>query len=166
MRLHTKMRLLRQTVYASLFGVLLCLNACVRGPAGDTNSARRAEEAKTERKTLADYIPPCGGNSARAGESLAATAKQHAHSVTLSWNAAVPKSKSAGDAIKGYYVYRSSHPHNFGEQNRISALLSATNCIDTTVAPGKTYFYTVKAISGGGKQSAASQEIKAVVPFP
>jgi hypothetical protein len=161
------MCLLRQTVVASVFGVLLCLNACVRGPAGDTNSAKHVEEAKTEAtKTRANNIPPCGGNSARAGESLAATAKQHAHSVTLSWNATVPKSKSAGDAIKGYYVYRSSHPRNFGEQNRISSLLSTTNCIDTTVAAGKTYFYTVKAVSGGGKQSAASQEIKAVVPFP
>jgi hypothetical protein len=161
------MCLLRQSVAASVFGVLLCLNACVRGPAGDTNSARRAEEAKIEAtKTRANNIPPCGGNSARAGERPAAAAKQHTHSVTLSWDAAIPKSKSAGDAIKGYYVYRSSHPHNFAEQNRISALLSTTNCIDTTVAAGKTYFYTVKAISGGGKQSAASQEIKAVVPFP
>ena len=53
-------------------------------------------------------IPSCNG--VPSGSSAAPAPLQispHAHSVTLSWNAATPASMSPRDAIKGYYVYRS-----------------------------------------------------------
>jgi hypothetical protein len=87
--------------------------------------------------------------------------------VTLSWNATVPASNSSRDAIKGYHVYRSQTPHTYGASNRISdSPLPGTRCVDTNVEPGKTYFYVVKTVTEGGKQSGSSIEIKAVVPFP
>jgi hypothetical protein len=90
-----------------------------------------------------------------------------AHFVTLSWNAAVPASKSPLDAIRGYYVYRSSASRNYTERERMNPLpLRAVRCVDTSVEPRKTYFYVVKAVSAGGKQSRASAEIKVTIPAP
>jgi hypothetical protein len=87
--------------------------------------------------------------------------------VTLSWNAAVPATTSPLDAIKGYYVYRSFTSHRYRERDRISnSVVPGTRCIDTNVEPRKTYFYVVKAVTAGGKQSKSSLEIRAAVPFP
>jgi len=64
-------------------------------------------------------------------------------------------------------VYRSQKPHMYDESNRISdSTLRGTRCVDTNVEPRKTYFYVVKAVTEGGKQSGSSIEIKAVVPSP
>jgi hypothetical protein len=93
--------------------------------------------------------------------------KPDPHFVTLSWKAAVPASNSPQDAIKGYYVYRSLTSHASSESSRISeAPLRGTRCSDTDVEPRKAYYYTVKSVTEGGKQSASSIEIRAVVPSP
>jgi hypothetical protein len=115
-----------------------------------------------------ENFPLCNG--ATSGSSTGHAPSQvspHPHSVTLSWNAAIPASNSPQDAIRGYYVYRSRTSHTYAESNKISdSLLRGTQCIDTNVEPRKTYFYVVKAVTEGGKQSGSSIEIKAVVPFP
>ena len=94
-------------------------------------------------------------------------ANPHPHSVSLSWNPAVPASSSPREAIQGYYVYRSLASHTFSEGDRISQTpLPTTHCVDTTVEPRKTYFYIVKALTADGIESGSSAEIKAVVPSP
>jgi len=108
-------------------------------------------------------LPPCNGLQG----SASAQPGPHPHSVTLSWNAAVPASSSALDTIKGYYVYRSVESQTYSESNRLSqSVLAGTRCVDTTVEAQKTYFYVVEAIAAGGKRSGFSVEVKAVVPSP
>jgi hypothetical protein len=115
-----------------------------------------------------DPAPSCTGVSAKpSAEPPRAATASRPHSVTLSWNAALPTSNSRQDAIKGYYVYRTLKSHAYPEKSRISLLpLPGTRCVDTGVDAGKTYFYAVKSIAESGKQSSSSVEIRAVVPFP
>jgi|SRR5271155_1134852 len=110
-------------------------------------------------------VPSCTGSST-PGQARSDPDHPH-HSVTLSWNAAVPSSNLAGDAIKGYYVYRSVSSQSYSESNRVSkSPVRGTRCVDTAVEPRTTYFYVVKALTEGGAQSGYSMEIRAVVPFP
>jgi hypothetical protein len=113
-------------------------------------------------------IPMCSGAPAASSDGhTPSQVNPHPHSVTLSWNAAIPATRSPLDAIKGYYVYRSLASHRYRERDRISdSIVLGTRCIDTAVEPRKTYFYVVKAVTTGGKQSKSSLEIKAAVPFP
>lgn len=132
--------------------------ACSRAP---QNS--KLEEVKTAPPV---DIPACNGSGLSAGRA-ASRVNPHPHYVTLSWNAAVPASKSPRDAIKGYYVYRSLTSQTYGESNRISETpVIGTRCIDVNVEAQTTYFYVVRAVTEGGKQSGSSLEIKAAVPFP
>ena len=111
-------------------------------------------------------IAPCSGNSLKV--SLASVqGKLHPHSVTLSWKPAAAASNLPGDAIQGYYVYRSLASQSYTEGNRMSeSPLRETQCVDTGVEPRKTYYYVVKSVTEGGKRSVFSTEIKAVIPFP
>jgi len=131
------------------------------------NHARQTsspEEAKAAPQTV--DIPACNG-SGLSGAHAPSQANPHPHSVTLSWNTAVPASKSPRDAIKGYYVYRSLTSQTYRESNRISEVpVKGIRCIDSNVEARATYFYIVRAVTEGGKQSGSSLEIKAVVPFP
>lgn len=129
----------------------------------------RAQNASTgtgKAPPRTEGIPLCNGRSLGGSAGHArSTANPHAHVVTLSWRAAVPTSNSPQEAIQGYSVYRSLTSQTYAESNRISeSPVRATQCADTTVEPRKTYFYVVKAVTVGGKQSGASAEIKAVVP--
>jgi hypothetical protein len=111
-------------------------------------------------------IPACNGSGLSAGRAPSQV-NPHPHYVTLSWNAAVPVSKSPRDAIKGYDVYRSLTSETYGESNKISETpVKGTRCIDSNVEARATYFYVVRAVTEGGKQSGSSLEIKAVVPSP
>jgi hypothetical protein len=122
-----------------------------------------AEEAKAAAPPPVD-IPACNGSGLSAARA-SSQVNPHPHYVTLSWNAAVPASKSPRDAIKGYYVYRSLTSETYGESNRISETpVKGTRCIDNNVEARATYFYVVRAVTEGGKQSGSSLEIKAVVP--
>ncbi len=124
--------------------------------AGVSNIAPRAADA-----------PSCSGISRPSPGQAPAYATRPQHSVTLSWNSAVPASRSPRDAIKGYYVYRSLASRNYAESSRISeSPLAGTRCVDSTVEPQKTYFYVVKAVTEGGTQSGSSVEVRAVVPSP
>jgi hypothetical protein len=132
------------------------------------NTATQTSSTAAIKAPQPGAIPPCNGSylGSSAGQS-ASQVNQHPHSVTLSWNAALPASNSPLDAIKGYYVYRSLKSRTYAEGNRISeSLLRGTQCVDTAVQPRKTYFYVVKAVTEGGRQSSASVEIRAEVPFP
>ena len=81
------------------------------------------------------------------------------HSVNLGWN------RSTSSTVVGYNVYRGTTTG--GPYNKInSALESSTNYVDATVLGGKTYFYVVTAVDGGGTQSGFSNQVKAIIPSP
>jgi hypothetical protein len=133
-----------------------------------SNKATQTPSTRAKALPRPRDVPLCSGASLGSSAGQAPSpVNLHPHSVTLSWNAALPKSNSPLDVIKGYYVYRSLTSHTYSEANRISeSPLRRTQCVDTTVGPRKTYFYVVKTVTEGGRQSDSSIEIKAEVPFP
>ena len=81
------------------------------------------------------------------------------HSVTLNWTASV----SSG--VVGYNIYRGSK--SGGPYSQInSALDTTTQDIDYSVFGGQTYYYVVTAVNSKGAESAYSNQIKAVIPYP
>jgi len=78
------------------------------------------------------------------------------HSVTLSWRA------STSSAV-AYNVYRRGRS---GAVKINSLPLTGTSCVDTTVQPGETYYYTTKAVSTNGAESNPSNEVRVTVPWP
>jgi hypothetical protein len=116
-------------------------------------------------KTTQDLFPPCWDPMPPASKD-----NEHRlsnHSVTLSWKASVPVSKSPQDAVKGYYIYRSPTSLKHTLSYRMNAQpIVGTGCMDRAVEANTTYFYSVRALSHGGAQSIFSQEVKAVVPSP
>jgi hypothetical protein len=81
------------------------------------------------------------------------------HTVTLNWAA------SASSNIAGYNVYRGTT--SGGPYTQInSALDTATSYVDNTVQGGQTYYYVVTAVNSSSQESAYSNEVKAVIPFP
>jgi hypothetical protein len=147
-------------VAAVLAGVFLATTGAVGQATKTTENPKPA---------LQTAILPCSGSisSSSPADQAPASANSRPHSVTLTWNAAVPGSNAPRDAIKGYYIYRSLISHRYGESDRMNqAPLRASQCVDTTVEPRRTYFYVVKSVTEGGRQSDSSAEIKAVVPSP
>jgi hypothetical protein len=154
---------IRFKISTVVFGAVVFLPMIGLGQAGNTATPAPSTGAA---KTSPGDLPLCSGasSSVAAGQEPS-QGNQRPHAVTLSWEAALPVSKSPGDAIKGYYVYRSLTSHSYAEGNRISkSPVRGTQCVDTNVDPKKTYFYVVKAVTDGGEQSGPSIEIKAVVP--
>jgi hypothetical protein len=161
-RVGLKMKMTRKVWRALRVVVFLVLStmgqACSHG-------RQTSSPAETKAAQPAD-VPACNGTGLSSASAPSRT-NPHPHSVTLSWNAAVPASKSPQDAIKGYYVYRSPASQTYPDGTRISQTpVSGTRCIDTNVEARTTYFYVVRAVTEGGRQSGSSLEIKATVPFP
>jgi hypothetical protein len=111
-------------------------------------------------------VPPCAPAPAAVSGGKS-QGSESPHSVTLSWKASVAPSKAAKDAIKGYYVYRSQTSRKYDDSDRLNPVaLTGTSCVDRSVAPHTTYFYTIKSVTQGGELSVLSDEVKAIVPSP
>jgi Abnormal spindle-like microcephaly-assoc'd, ASPM-SPD-2-Hydin len=81
------------------------------------------------------------------------------HSVTLTWNA------STSANVVGYNIYRGSQ--SGGPYTQINTSLdSATHDVDSNVQSGHTYYYVVTAVNSARAESAYSNQIKAVTPYP
>jgi len=79
------------------------------------------------------------------------------NSVPLSWTA------SPTASVTGYNVYRGAMPGS--ENTKVnSTLVNGPSFTDTTVAPGTTYYYVVKAFGLGNLESVASNEVSATTP--
>ncbi|MCX6877839.1 MAG: hypothetical protein NTW21_29110 [Verrucomicrobia bacterium] len=89
--------------------------------------------------TLSDTIAPSA--PVLSGQAL------HSSKVTLSWQPATDNF-----AVKGYRIYRD------GVQLK-DVVEEMNSWLDTTVAPDKTYHYTVKAYDAAGNLSAAGNEV-------
>jgi fibronectin type 3 domain-containing protein len=67
--------------------------------------------------------------------------------------------------LAGYAVYRSEQPDDVG--TRVSTeLLPVPAFRDTTVLPGRQYFYRVRAIDRAGNESALSAPVAVQIPAP
>jgi hypothetical protein len=100
------------------------------------------------------------GMGTTVSQSLTGTgAAASSHSVSLTWN------PSSSAAVVGYNVYRGTVSGGpYAKVN--SALESSTAYGDTSVLAGKTYFYVVTAVDGGGTESGFSNQVKAIIPTP
>ena len=88
--------------------------------------------------------------------ACAATATEPAY-VSLSWAFA------SESGVAGYAVFRSEQGGARGV--RLNAeLLQAPAYRDVSVTAGRTYFYEVIAVDGGGRESPASEQLEIVVP--
>lgn len=74
-------------------------------------------------------------------------------SVKLTW-----KPGAFHGEIAGYYVYRSEESGR-GYAQLTPAPATATTFTDTTVAPGKACYYTVRSVEHSGLESSASEEV-------
>jgi hypothetical protein len=121
-----------------------------------------------EAKAQSESIPPCDATSPASAPGPGRPQNgMNPHSVSLSWTASTPVSKSHRDSIKGYVVYRSQKSQEYSGNNRINLIpLTGTRCVDSTVQAGSTYFYVIKAVAESGSQSVVSKEITAVIPSP
>src|SRR5271157_322194 len=113
--------------------------------------------------------PNCRGDSQANPASSVTTAPSGSaassskpHSVRLSWNASVPASNSAGDAIQGYNVYRRKPGKKYERIN--TSLIRGTSCVDYLVKTGQIYYYETRAVSANGAVSKPSPEVRAVIP--
>jgi hypothetical protein len=78
------------------------------------------------------------------------------HSVNLSWKA----STTPGIA---YNVYRLG-PSGMLKLN--TAPIPQTSYVDSTVQPGETYYYVIKAASAKGIESIPSNQVRVTIPSP
>jgi fibronectin type 3 domain-containing protein len=78
------------------------------------------------------------------------------HSVNLSW-------KASASAVVGYNVYRRG---TSGVVRLNLEPVPGTSYVDRTVQPGQSYFYVIKAVNAKGRESTASNEIRADIPSP
>src|SRR6266446_3001052 len=81
-----------------------------------------------------------------------------AHSAALSWTAST-------SVVAGYNVYRGTV--SGGPYSKLnSSLIALTTHTDSTVQSGQTYFYVVTAVDASNVESAYSNTISAIIPFP
>jgi Abnormal spindle-like microcephaly-assoc'd, ASPM-SPD-2-Hydin len=81
-----------------------------------------------------------------------------AHSAALSWTAST-------SVVTGYNVYRGTVTG--GPYTLLNAsFVILTDYSDNTVLSGQTYFYVVTAVDANNVESAYSNEVSAVIPFP
>jgi len=78
-------------------------------------------------------------------------------SVSLAWNPNPEKD------IAGYWIYRSTTSGKGYSRVNLNPV-TTTSFVDTSVAPGLTYYYAVTAVSTSGEESPKSNEVQATVP--
>jgi Fibronectin type III domain len=79
------------------------------------------------------------------------------HFVSLSWTA------SSSRGVTGYTIYRGTRPNDPSPVRLNSVPVAGTSYRDVTVRSGRMYYFTVRAVSGGG-ESGASNEARVSVP--
>lgn len=85
------------------------------------------------------------------------TVQVTSHSVTLSWAASAA-------TVSGYAVYRSTGDPTGPFYPLAITLPGATQYVDTTVAAGQTYYYTVTAFDTANLQSLPTLAVTAAIP--
>ena len=76
------------------------------------------------------------------------------HLVSLSWKPSI-------SAVAHYNVYRSGT--SGGPYTKIASV-PGTSYRDTSVQPGRSYYYVTTAVSSTGKESSHSNQVHALIP--
>ena len=112
---------------------------------------------------------PSAGGSFSGSLQISSTATNSPHSVSLSGLGLAPSYAvdlawdPSTSTVAGYNVYRSDA--SGGPYTRLnSALVGGTAFTDSTVQPGDTCYYVVKAVDSGGMESVPSNEATATIP--
>ncbi|HZQ20714.1 MAG TPA: choice-of-anchor D domain-containing protein [Terriglobales bacterium] len=85
-----------------------------------------------------------------------ATTQPQSHSVNLTWNASTSK-------VAGYNIYRGSK--SGGPYTKLnSALDTATNFDDGSVASSAIYYYVTTAVNSSGQESGYSNQVQVAIP--
>ena len=105
--------------------------------------------------TPAEVSPPAAPQEVEA--VVVPASPQEAAYVSLSW------AISAEAGVAGYAVYR-SEPAEAPAVKLNGSLLGAPTYRDSSVAPGRRYFYRVAAVDGAGQESALSAAVEAQIP--
>lgn len=99
--------------------------------------------------------------AALPGAPTGLTATASATAVDLSW---APPVSTGGTGLTGYQVFRGTSPG--GESVTPLATVTSTTFVDTSAAPGTTYYFTVKATNGVGRSVASNEAGTTVVSAP
>lgn len=83
------------------------------------------------------------------GEPSSATATQVAGGIELNW--------APADGAAGYAVYRATGPAGGGIRINAKLIVGETKYTDTSVVNGQAYYYTIKAVDAGGKESGGAK---------
>jgi hypothetical protein len=127
----------------------------VRRVARFGDEAVESADSKAAVITVVEVVPPAAPQDL-AVVVVPAAADEPAY-VSLSW------AIDSDPGIAGYAIYRSEQEGVRGV--RLNAELSGTPTYrDTTVAAGRRYFYSVTAVDGGGRESAPSPAVAALIP--
>jgi hypothetical protein len=121
--------------------------------------AARVESADSTPVVLMakDIFPPVAPQDVEA--VAVATTKESPASVELTWTI------NTEPDLAGYNVYRSEDAQTPGQKLN-SELLLVPTFRDMSVAPGKSYFYRVRAVDQSGNESPLSSPVEAQVPGP
>jgi hypothetical protein len=79
------------------------------------------------------------------------------HFVSVSWTA------SSSRGVTGYTIYRGTMPNDPSPLRLNSVPVAGTSYKDVTVRSGRMYYFTARAVSGGG-ESGPSNEAQVMVP--
>src|SRR5215831_2130641 len=79
-----------------------------------------------------------------------------ASSVTLAWDS------NSESYLAGYNVYRSNQSGSFPSSPLNGPLLHTASFTDSSLTSG-TYYYTVRAVSVSGQESASSNQVQVTV---
>lgn len=126
---------------------------------GGTRSSGLHQEPGTAQTSHASKeIPSC-----TAGKTRLQNEKPSVHTVYLSWQA------SSSPRVDGYNLYRYEESESYEEPEKPTKInsdpITATNCIDSTVALGKTYYYVAKAVNKSGESVHFSNVATAPIPL-
>jgi fibronectin type 3 domain-containing protein len=86
-------------------------------------------------------------------------ADQKTRSVYLRWNPAPP---GTGAPVAGYNIYRRTQ--SGGPYEKIASVVSSPNYTDRAVESGRSYYYEVRTVDAGGRESLPSNEVSATIP--
>ena len=92
-----------------------------------------------------------------AGSTATPAVQVTSHSVTLSW-------APSATTISGYSVYRSAVDPTGPFYPLAITLPGSTQYVDTNVAPGQSYFYTVTSFDSANLQSLPTLAVSATIP--
>ena len=105
------------------------------------------------------WLHRTGGSAAEAIAQAASAQNGNlpgGHWANLTW-------RPSSSIVVGYNVYRSDVSGS-GYIRLNATPVRELSYLDSSVEPGKTYFYIVKAVNAGGVESAASNETPATIP--